>query len=247
MPEPEQAPLTARELKKLNTPAPIPRATKAAIKKAEKAAAAVDGEEPPKKIAVGKAGEHQTLMMTLQRYAASQRFAGLISNAGVKLTNLESKTIAELKVLQVRVRTVCSNGGRSSGFVSAGIITACKVAAAKIPKRFADLDGMGESLQADPDFLDLSEMLELDMGFLSSMSPMQRMAWCLGTHAVSTNNMNRSRDNLIIKLMEQQRANNSGGGVPTPVVQGVPIVQPNITPNPTAAQPIRSRATPMYD
>lgn len=254
MPEPEQAPLTARELKKLNTPAPVPRATKAAMKKAEKAAAAADSGdpdyEPPRKIPANKAGEHQTLMMILQRYAASQRFAGLIQNSGVKLTNLESKTLAELKALQVRVRTICSSGTSTAGFVSGGIITACKVAACKIPKRYADLDGMGESLQADPEFMDISEMIELDIGFLTSMTPMQRMAWCLGKHAIGTNNMNRTRDSLIHKLMEQQaQARKTAAACePTPpVAQETPIVQPNIASDPHAQQPIRSRAMPMYE
>jgi hypothetical protein len=255
MPEPEQAPLTARELKKLNTPAPIPRATKAAMKKAEKEAAAADGDpeyEPPRKIPASKAGEHQSLMMTLQRYAASQRFAGLIQSAGVKLTNLESKTIAELKVLQVRVRTICSSSGRTSGFVSSGIIATCKVAAVTIPKKFMDLDGMGERLEADPEFTDLSEMIELDIGFLASMTPMQRMAMCLGKTAFATNSMNRARDAMIVKLLEQQQLQGQFNHVqpvqqPPPVVQEAPLVQPNIAPEPTAQQPIRSRTMPMYD
>lgn len=248
MPQPEEAPLTARELRKLNTSAPVPRATKAALKRAEKAAAAADGDpeyEPPRKIAASKAGEHQMLMMTLQRYAASQRFAGLIQNSGVKLTNLESKTVAELKVLQVRVRTICSSGTGTSGFVSSGIIATCKVAAATIPKKYMDLDGMSEALQADPEFANLSEMIELDIGFLASMTPMQRMAWCLGRTAVTTNGMNRARDALIHKLTEQQAQ--SRQAPPPPVLQQAPIVQPNIALEPTAAQPIRSRAQPMYD
>lgn len=251
---PEQAPiLTARELKKMNKPEPIPKATKAAIKKAEKAAAAaMDPEnEPPRKIPANKAEEHQTLMMTLQRYAASQRFAGLIQNAGVKLTNLESKTIAELKVLLVRVRTVCSAGGGSAGVVSGGIVYTCGVAEAMIPKRFVDLEGMGESLRADPEFQLVSEMIELDLGFASSMTPMQRMALCLGTHAYRTHKMNKSRDIVILKLMEQQAQmrQTASHGQSLPVIQepAIAIVQPNIAPAPTATQPIRSRAMPMYE
>jgi hypothetical protein len=254
MPEPEPAPLTARELKKLNKPEPIPRATKAAIKRAEKAAVAnMDPEnEPPKKIPANKAGEHQSLMLTLQRYAASQRFAGLIANAGVKLTNLESKTLAELKVLQVRVRTICSAGGGSAGVVSGGIVYTCGVAEAMIPKRFADLEGMGESLQADPEFQLVSEMIELDLGFASSMTPMQRMGLCLSKHAYATHKMNRGRDAVILKLMEKQAEMRQAAHPvpvqqPVPVAQEAPLVQSNTAPVPTATQPIRSRAMPMYE
>jgi len=163
------------------------------------------GDEPARKIPMKQAAEHQTLMMCLQRYAASERFAPMLKNAGLKLTNLESKTAAELKTLQVRVRTVCSSSGGSSGALYQGILMGAAGVERMAPKRIIDLDGYSASLRADPEFEAISEMLELDLGWASSMSPMQRMALCLGRNAMSVAAMNRQKSQLMAGLIAQQQ------------------------------------------
>jgi hypothetical protein len=132
-------------------------------------------DEPARRIPAKSVAEHQSLMLTLQRYAASQRFAPMLRDAGLKLTNLESKTVAELKSLQIRVRTVCSSDGGTTGIVSNIIIGGSAVIENTMPKKLMDLDGFASSLSTDPEFAAVCEMLELDMGFAAAMTPMQRM------------------------------------------------------------------------
>jgi hypothetical protein len=209
-------------------------------------------QEPARKIPTKSVAEHQTLMLTLQRYAASERFAPVLRDAGLKLTNLDSKTVAELKTLQIRVRTICSSGGSSTGLLSNMILGGSAVVESRMPKKIMDLDGFSSSLSTDPEFAAICEMLELDMGFASAMTPMQRMGMCLGKHAVKVNGINKSRDEMLKKLtnqmqQQQQFYQPAQQVVPPPVMAQAPIV-PHILPTfESAAQPIRSRAMPMYD
>lgn len=206
-----------------------------------------DQQEPARKIPNKSVAEHQTLMLTLQRYAASERFAPVLRDAGLKLTNLDSKTVAELKTLQIRVRTVCSSGGSATGLLSNMILGGSAVIESKMPKKLMDLDGFSSSLSSDPEFAAICEMLELDMGFAAAMTPMQRMGMCLGKHAVKVNGINKSRDKIIQDLMAQQ------GRQPVQVAQPpvsapilpTPIVQPYSAVSQADVQPIRSRS--MYD
>lgn len=222
--------------------------------------------EPARKIPAKSVAEHQTLMLTLQRYAASQRFAPMLKEAGLKLTNLESKTVAELKSLQIRVRTVCSSDAGATGFVSSMILGGSSVVESRMPKKLMDLDGFSSSLSSDPEFAAVCEMLELDMGFAAAMTPMQRMGVCLGKHAIKVNGINKSRDKMLQDLMAQQaRQQQQQPAVYQPVFQvapppppapvlaaPVPISQPIVQPDlpaiePNGQQPIRSRIRAMYD
>ncbi len=134
-----------------------------------------------------------------------RRFSPMLKNAGLKLTNLESKTVAELKTLQVRVRTVCSSSGGSSGALYQGILMGTAAVERMAPKRILDLDGYAASLRADPEFEAISEMLELDLGWASSMTPMQRMALCLGKNAMTIAAVNRQKTQLLAGLIAQQQ------------------------------------------
>jgi hypothetical protein len=155
---------------------------------------------PPKQVA-----EHQSLMMILQRYAASERFAPKIAAAGVKLTNLESKSVAQLKELQTRVRTVCSSTAGTNGMLGTGILMGCAAVEAAAPKRIVDLTGFQASVGNDPEYAALCEQIELDMGFMSTMSPTLRLTMCLGKHAAVIANQNVARNALLARLIAQQQ------------------------------------------
>ena len=166
------------------------------------------GNSKQAKIPSKQVAEHQQLLMCLQRYAASARFAPMLKDAGLKLTNLESKSVAELKQLQTRVRTVCSSSGGASGLLYHGIVTGAAVVEKMAPKRLVDLDGFTASLRADPEFEAVAEMLELDMGFAATMSPMQRMGVCLAKNAASVVHMNSQKNKMLTALLAQQQEMN---------------------------------------
>jgi hypothetical protein len=199
---------------------------------------------PARKIPAKQVEEHQNLMLTLQRYNASERFSPMLKQAGLKLNNLESKTVAELKTLQTRVRTVCSSGGGASGMLGAGILTSCSIIEAKCPKRILNLDGYAASLHADPEFHAVAEMLELDMGFGTSMSPLQRMGLVLGKQAFAVNSMNRKREEMLNRLQQQQQQQQQAAPVPSSIVPPKGASDIASSKPPQAAEP---RPGSMYD
>jgi hypothetical protein len=205
------------------------------------------------KIPAKQVAEHQTVMMNLQRYTIS-RFAPRLKEAGLKLTNLESKSLAELKSLQTRARTVCSSGCGSTGMLYSGILTGASVVEKMAPKRFMNLDGFSAALRADPEFEDLAELIDLDMGFASSMSPLQRMALCMGKNALTVNAMNRQKNQLLENLIAQQQMqahqHPQHHGVPFTAPPAASIVQPSaasVSEVNNPSQPIRTGAIPQYD
>ncbi len=201
---------------------------------------------PPKQVA-----DHQKLLLCLQRYAASARFAPMLKDAGLKMTNLESKTVAELKQLQTRVRTVCSSSGGASGMLYQGILVGATGVEKVAPKRLVNLDGFAASLRADPEFEAVAEMLELDMGFASSMTPMQRMAWCLGKNAMIVAAMNAHKKQLLEELIAQQQMQAQNmQSLPAASVATPPVPIDASPPPATAAnltQPVKNGAIPVYD
>jgi hypothetical protein len=205
------------------------------------------------KIPAKQVAEHQQLLMCLQRYAASARFAPMCKEAGLKLSNLETKSVAELKSLTTRVRTVCSSGGGASGMLYQGILTGARLVEKAAPKRLVNLDGYAASLRADPEFEAVAEMLELDWGFASTMTPMQRMGWCLGKHAFSVSSMNAEKSKLLANLIAQQQAMQAQQqqyGIPFTAPPPAPIVPPSaasVSEVNNPSQPIRTGAIPQYD
>jgi len=199
------------------------------------------------KVPAKQVAEHQQLLMCLQRYAASARFAPMLKEAGLKLTNLEIKTVAELKQLQIRVRTVCSSSGAASGMLYQGILGGAAVVEKIAPKRLMDLDGYAAALRADPEFEAVAEMLELDLGYAAAMSPLQRMGLCLGKNALNVAAMNSKKNKLIEQLLAQQAA--MQGQQPPQPVAPVPIVAAPVYESDVKypSQSVRNGATPVYD
>ena len=210
------------------------------------------GEYEPanKKIPAKQVAEHQSLMMILQRYAASERFAPKIAGAGVKLTNLESKTVAQLKELQTRVRTICSCTASATGVLGTGILMGCGVIETSAPKRLIDLTGFQSSVGADPEYAALCEQIELDMGFMSTMSPVMRLTFCLGKHAASIANQNNARNTLLARLIAQQQSQQQQTAVQQQPSDDMPVAFSESIPVPAASnqpQVARAGCTPMYD
>jgi hypothetical protein len=214
-----------------------------------------------KKIPLKSVAEHQALLNLLNSYIMSARFGPVVKNCGLNLKNLSTKSIAELKELKERVRACCSNlGGGDTGIVSAFTLTFCKSAEAVAPKRVMDLTGYSDAVQSNPEFAGLCEMIEIDSGYVSCLTPIQRLGICLARSAVSVAGNNKLKaaagiasHNLLASLQQQQQAQESQSdavpinrvsafevNVPA-IVSPEPVQEPVITYIPEDTRPIHTR------
>lgn len=182
-------------------------------------AAAEDGDDDEKSISVrGKkiplksVQEHQLLINSLNALACSTRFAPVLKECGIVIKSLATKSISELRELRERARACCANAGGNGGVVSALTLGVCGRLEALAPKRLIDLDGYRAAIESNPEFAALCELIEIDSGFKTSMSPMQRMALCLTTTALTVGSVNKAKSighaasqNLLAQLQFQQQ------------------------------------------
>jgi hypothetical protein len=190
----------------------------------------VSAEKANKKIPLKSVQEHQLLINQLNAFASSVRFAPVLKEFDIKIKDLSKKTLGELKELRERVRACCANSGGTGGIVSAVTLGMCSGLEAAMPKKLLDLDGYRAQVEANPEFAALCEMIEIDSGFKTSMNPMQRMALCLGSTALSVGGANKMRATaqnasaaLLSSLKAQQQTQQSPASA-APIV--APIVPP---------------------
>ena len=138
-----------------------------------------------KKIPLKQVQEHQNLTNQLNGYAASIRFKPVIEQCGIKIKDLHTKSVAELKELRERVRACCANSSGNTGILAQTTLAGCSGLEKSLPKNLCDLDGFRKAVESNPEFHRLAEMIELDSGFAASMTPIQRMAFCLGGAAIT--------------------------------------------------------------
>lgn len=201
--------------------------------------------EKAKRIPLKSVQEHQLIINQLNGYATSQRFKPVLEDCGIRLNNLGTKSVAELRELRERVRACCANSVGSGGFVAAGTLSACGFVEGTCPKRLADLEGYKAAVEADPNFAAIAEMVELDMGFRASMSPMQQMAWCLGNTAVQVAAANKAKNkaklashDMLQALIAQRNAQQVHA---MPVISAPPPPQPPVSSLAAApAPPVRN-------
>ena len=165
-----------------------------------------------KKIPLKSVQEHQQLINSLNSLACSVRFAPVLKECGIVIKNLSTKSIAELRELRERARACCSNAGGNGSIVSSMTLGVCGRIEALAPKRLIDLEGYEAAISSNPEFAALCELIEIDSGFKTSMSPMQRMALCLTTTALTVGSINKAKatgraasQNLLAQLQQQQQ------------------------------------------
>lgn len=174
-----------------------------------------------KKIAFKSVQEHQQLINQLNAFSCSTRFSPVLKECGIVIKDLRLKSVSELRELRERVRACCASSGSRGGIVSTGILGACGQMEAWAPPRLMCLDGYRTAVESNPEFASLCEMIEIDSGFLTSMSPMQKMVMCLGTTAMSVAAINKTKgeaahatatlvNNLRLQQQQQQNAAKSG-------------------------------------
>ena len=176
-----------------------------------------DDDTPPslsnKKIPLKQVQEHQNLTNQLNGYAASVRFKPVLDQCGIKIKDLHTKSVAELKELRERVGACCASSGGTTGILAQTTLAGCSSLEKWMPKKVCDLDGYRQAVEGNPEFHKLAEMIELDSGFAASMTPMQRMALCLGGAAMTVAAQNAQKqmiqgaqERLVSSLIAQRDA-----------------------------------------
>jgi len=211
-----------------------------------------------KKIPLKQVQEHQNLTNQLNGYAASIRFKPVIDQCGIKIKDLHNKSVAELKELRERVRACCANSSGTTGILAQTTLAGCSSLEKWMPKKVADLDGYRKAVESNPEFHRLAEMIELDSGFAASMTPVQRMALCLGGAAMTVAAENAAKKILqaaqekLVSDLIAQRDRAAAGSVPqasatqaSPDIVRTDSSKPPSQPPPQAAKPPNSFS--MYD
>jgi len=205
-----------------------------------------------KKIPLKQVQEHQNLTNQLNGYAASIRFKPVIDQCGIKIKDLHNKSVAELKELRERVRACCANSSGTSGFLAQGTLAACSAVEKSMPKKVCDLDGYRKAVESNPEFHKLAEMIELDSGFAASMTPMQRMALCLGGAAMTVAAENAAKkmlqsaqEKMVSDLIAQRDRAAASSAQASPDIVRTESSKPPSQPPPQAAKPPNSFS--MYD
>jgi len=208
-----------------------------------------------KKIPLKQVQEHQNLTNQLNGYAASVRFKPVIDQCGIKIKDLHTKSVAELKELRERVRACCASSGGTTGILAHTALAGCSSLEKWMPKRVCDLDGYRKAVDSNPEFHKLAEMIELDSGFAASMTPMQRMALCLGGAAMTVAAENAKKQmiqsaqerlvgNLIAQRDAQAKAAQAAAQA-SPDIVGADAPKPAAQPPPPPAKSPNSFS--MYD
>jgi len=221
-----------------------------------------DDDLPPpssnKKIPLKQVQEHQNLTNQLNGYAASERFRPVIERCGIKIKDLHTKSVAELKELRERVQASCASSGGTPGILAQTTLAGCSGLEKMMPKKVCDLAGYREAVEGNPEFHKLAEMIELDSGFAASMTPIQRMALCLGGAVMTVAAQNAAKAVLLQSKQEQlvsgliaQRDAAAAQGKATTTSQTTPNIVRTDPSKPPAQAPTQAVKPPtsfsMYD
>ncbi|MDR3414058.1 MAG: hypothetical protein P4L87_24370, partial [Formivibrio sp.] len=158
----------------------------------------VDAPSSNKKIPLKKVQEHQDLINKLNRYAASARYRPIIEECGIGIKNLAAKSVPELKELLERVRACCGNHSQPD-IVYNGVLRVAGAAEVMAPRQL--LNGYQQALEGDPELAAICELIQIDSGFLCSMTPMQKLGMSLACTAATVMNANRKT------MMDQAKMN----------------------------------------
>ena len=153
--------------------------------------------------------ENQKLILHLNRYASSKRFASYLKSLGFDLTTskLKSMTNEELKELLDRTQTSLSHKQTTNFWyeMSIGLIeTSEKIVVHSPLGEKVKINGLSDVLKSNEDFQDLVEMIELQYTSFSNISPELRIMYTILTTAVKLHSINSFLDKRQQMIMKQQ-------------------------------------------
>ncbi len=167
-------------------PSPSPVTRKQPVTRKEYAPTSTDiADDGSKAVTVripkDKVGQHQLLCLQLYAYASHERFAPAIRQAGLRVIDLDKKTVPQLEELLQRCRIIGMNSlGTSGGMLHQGAWAGCNFVEKMAPKRICDLTGFAERVCMDEEAKLLMDLASIDYGFASSMPLPIRIASCIG-------------------------------------------------------------------
>ena len=166
------------------------------VRKAPAPAKASGGSKKNKNIPKEDAEKHMGLILKVDKYRTSPRFAECLAQSRLPVSNVEHLSIEELEDLLTRINIVVSNRHARTGGVlgTTIVIGAGIVEGLPVTKRFANLDGYAAALAGNEEFHDLCEQLSIDHSIMEALSPEKRMLWCLGKTAMTVNGINKWKE-----------------------------------------------------
>ena len=147
----------------------------------------------------------QTVIMTLLRYGASQRFNEYLSKNGFKLTPtvLNKLAIDELEELLERVKICIANKSESSlitNMVLTGIRTAEHITQRPGLKELFDLLGWSTFIENDESFMDSLEEIRISSSLVTGLSAPTRIVIALGSSALQVSRTNAAARSMLNQL-----------------------------------------------
>jgi hypothetical protein len=157
--------------------------------------AARKGGKKPKAMSQEDIARHMVLLLKVDRYRTSKRYAESLARSRLPLQDADDMTIEQLENLLVRIGVVINNidtGG--GGMLSAGLLMSAGMAEnSPLVRRFANLEGYSSSLANNDQFQSLCEQISIEYSILDNVRPEIRLAMCMGQTAVVVNQINKMK------------------------------------------------------
>lgn len=206
----------------------------------------------PARIAADQVKYHQEMCMKLNAFALHPRFGPPIKTAGLKVVDIDCKSVKELEELLNRCRVVAMNSGSNGGMMHQMAYGACKTVEVMSPPRLCDLTGFAARVDEDEEAKMLLDLAAIDYGFATSMPLPIRIASCLGKIGMKVASENKAlveaRAGAARLRQELDEMKHRSAAPPPPPSSSViaplpPVASPVAAP--IAARPVR--AIPAYD
>jgi hypothetical protein len=154
--------------------------------------------------------EHQKLILHINRYSSSKRFASYLKSLGFDLSTAKIKAMnkTELEELLGRIQTSLSNKTSSNFWyeMSLGMIeTSEKIVVHSPLGEKVRINGLTEALKSNEDYADLIEMIELEYASFSTIRPELRIVYTILTTALKLHSINSFLDKRKEMLEKQQQ------------------------------------------
>jgi hypothetical protein len=203
----------------------------------------------------GKVATHQLLCLQMYKFMSHPKFGPAIRDAGIKVNDLDKKTVSELEALVQRCRVTAMGAGTQGGAIHYIAQFGCQGIEATVNKSGkADLTGFANRVNADPEAQNLIDLLAIDYGMQMNIPLPAQVAMCLGKIAVTTAGENKikaemqsgaarlQQEMLQKKAQQQQQQQIQQPQIQQPLIQMQPLVpMNNIASPPAAAAPLTGR------
>lgn len=179
--------------------------------------------------------EHQSLVLKLCRYGASNRFGEYLKSNGfdLKPSRLKELSVPELQELQQRVQ-ITTGAKNSSSYIADSVLGGLQLGetlamATKLKERW-NISGMTDRLRVDENFLDALEELQLENQDWTAISPEKRLLLITMQQAQICAMMNRKMDTVKDRLRARAEETKTAEATtkettPSPAVEAAEVAE----------------------